>query len=761
MSEKSIRTPFISAVAAAVGNDVKPASTIDVGIDIETEVEATRTEALTLFDVEQIESMDDDALHGLKSLLQHGHDLERWATPRKWKPLGRDSELDIDLRARIVNRLPERHRRLLADSDEMIGVARSADVTFLERSETPAQRLLAMAIGRLVRLLVLCRVGPAGVGKRAKGRPLDPSTVMSLANGELTQLISWGLSHRLDQLDQQAPSEDMRFFGHIRSEDFAGLTPSKKNRHLYQVKRLQLLADRGLWSDPTTLGEIKKGTTAVAGALETFEPEESLDTHLPLADDYVSEMGKYCHWLIRDLAPVALEVGATVRDMWQSTDDPVLSPGARAQRRDRAIRRIFAKTRWLDSSGAEIDALPFEPSASAPVFWPVTHFSHFMHVLKLIQAAHLFVVGMSMGARNSELLTLPRGCVQRSRNGLPYASGRTWKLVERHDGAERDWVLPNLAMVAIEQQERLVSMVEAIGQRTTGADDRRAQPGSHLWAEIGMGNADCTRQMMHSSTLLQRFARALGMDPNPGGQSLRVHRFRKSIARLVALAITQSPKVLQDVFGHKNIEMTLSYILTDKELQSEIERVIRELRVMKATEMVEAMVAAETEVLPALAGFGGPAATVIATAVSEHRAGLHRRGEEWGAQTARELADILTLRGKAWLMVRPGIFCTKFPGTESGTCNRSRGAPEPARCQTHCSHRLEEPFLRADVEACLREAVDAYLACKMAGNDLVQAFWAAQVKVHLERFPAVEALWKDDPIVVNALTELASPEASG
>lgn len=760
MSEKSIRTPVTSAVASVVGKGVKRASSINVGPDIEAEVEATRTEALTLFDVERIDSMDDGALHGLKSLLQHGHDLERWATPRKWKPLGRDSELDIDLRARIVDRLPERHRRLLAESDEMVGVARGSDVTFLERGATPAQRLLAMALGRLVRLLVLCRVGPAGVGKRAKGRPLDPSTVMSLANTELTQLMSWGLSHRLDLLDQQAPSEDSRFFGHIRAEDFAGLAANKKNRLLYQVKRLQLLADRGLWSDPAALGEIKKGTTAVAGALETFEPEESLDPHLPLADDYVSEMGRYCQWLIRDLAPVALEVGATVRDMWHSTDDPALSPGARAQRRDRAIKRILAQTRWLDSSGAEIAAIPFEPSASAPFFWPVTHFSHLMHVLKLIQAAHLFVVGLSMGARNSELLTLPRGCVRHSRNGLPYASGRTWKLVERHDGAERDWVLPDLAAVAVEQQERLVAVVEAIGRRTSGADDRRTEPGSHLWAEIGMGSADCTRQMMHSSTLLRRFARALGMDPNPGGQGLRVHRFRKSIARLAALAITQSPKVLQDVFGHKNIEMTLSYILTDKELQSDIERVTRELRVMKATEAVEAMVAAEAGVLPALAGFGGPAATVVATAVSDHRAGMHRRGEEWGAHTARELADILTLRGKAWLMVRPGIFCTKFPGTEAGTCNRSRGAPEPARCQTHCSHRLEEPFLRADVEACLRESVDAYQACKMAGSDLVQAFWAGQVKVHLGRFPDVEAYWKDDPVVLEALAELAASEDS-
>ena len=49
---------------------------------------------------------------------------------------------------------------------------------------------------------------------------------------------------------------------------------------------------------------------------------------------------------------------------------------------------------------------------------------------------------------------------------------------------------------------------------------------------------------------------------------------------------------------------TLRYILSDKELQPEIERVCREMRVMRAEQTIEAMVAqegAQFDVLP-LAG---------------------------------------------------------------------------------------------------------------------------------------------------------------
>lgn len=185
-------------------------------------------------------------------------------------------------------------------------------------------------------------------------------------------------------------------------------------------------------------------------------------------------------------------------------------------------------------------------------------------------------------------------------------------------------------MQAIQQQVRLVALLDDIGPAAPRRDV--AYPDAslvHLWAEIGGGRANRTKPMLHMQKALRAYAKALGMSLEPGGQSLRVHRFRQSIARLAALALTQASKVLKDVFGHKNIGITLCYILTNKDLQIDVERIARELRVMRAREAVDAMVAAEAgQALPS-GGFGGPAAASVSKAIHVHLDRLHRRGEEW------------------------------------------------------------------------------------------------------------------------------------
>jgi hypothetical protein len=204
-----------------------------------------------------------------------------------------------------------------------------------------------------------------------------------------------------------------------------------------------------------------------------------------------------------------------------------------------------------------------------------------------------------------------------------------------------------------------------------------------------------------------------------------------------------------DVFGHKSIEMTLYYILADKDLQADIEKVSRELRVMRAKEAVKKMVSDEetqTEGL-SLGGYGGPAALMVHRAVEVHKDRLHRRGEKWGANSAVELAELLTLQGKAWQFVRPGVICTKFPGTESGPCNKSKGHPEPASCQSHCKHRLEEAYLREDVDGAIRDAVKAYNEAVESEDELAQALWAGQIRAHIGRFEDLRSKWMSNPTV--------------
>ena len=180
-----------------------------------------------------------------------------------------------------------------------------------------------------------------------------------------------------------------------------------------------------------------------------------------------------------------------------------------------------------------------------------------MALLGVVQIAHYFIVALSMGARQSEVLSLQRDCVMYAADGRAYANGRTYKLVQRHEGEWRDWQLPDAAVEAIEQQVRMVSLGEqlellnpATGSGNTHLVPTGDAPG-HLWARLSGATSasDSSAPLREINKALVSFARALCMDTAPGGQRLRSHRFRKTLARLVALALTQAPKLLMECLG--------------------------------------------------------------------------------------------------------------------------------------------------------------------------------------------------------------------
>lgn len=212
----------------------------------------------------------------------------------------------------------------------------------------------------LTRYLVICRMGPAGIGKKAKGRALDPSTLSRTAYQQLPQLMAIGLSKRLSAL---GPNEGISgkelFFRHIAAEDLDRYSPGERQRLEVELKRMHVLAERECWVDVPLLGADASDVTSVAGPVEKPQPQHKVDPHLPLPDDYVAEMGRYSLWLIRDLAPSLLVVVSEIRSIWLSTDDLSVSPGSIAQRRDDAVRKLLAEHTWLDSEGRPISAPPF------------------------------------------------------------------------------------------------------------------------------------------------------------------------------------------------------------------------------------------------------------------------------------------------------------------------------------------------------------------------------------------------------------------
>lgn len=241
---------------------------------------------------------------------------------------------------------------------------------------------------------------------------------------------------------------------------------------------------------------------------------------------------------------------------------------------------------------------------------------------------------------------------------------------------------------------------------------------------------------------MRHFIHTLGMTHLLDTQPFTHHRFRKTIARLVALCYAHAPKILMDIFGHRDIDMTLHYILEDSSLLQEIEYNRTEIMRMKATDVVRN-----------ISSCGGPAKKKIMTAVEEIRTA---KGD-FTANDTEELANLLTVDGRYWEYVRPGIICTKLKD-EVGPCNKGRSFPNPASCNALCSHRLEEAELRAECDAVIGELVK-YLSKAWAQNDDIMAsMWSGQIMTHLRRFDEVFAKWNSHSVVIQLLNQEKSKE---
>lgn len=721
-------------------------------------LQSTYQQATRLCSADGIHNAPVNVLLAMQQVLKHGDTLGLWSTPENWLPKSKQTCYEnIDLRVRLqhfLKKLSSAHKTPACDA------------------------LVSYATEALSRYLLLLRQGPSGMGRKGANRPLSPSSIVGIAYIGGPALYALAIDKHLQTM--QLEGRDLQYVGAgdagaaqllstVDIDGFSKLPETyKKNVHT-EFQRMQQLASLGHWHDvPRSPQETV--ATAMQGQPRTNPEKPKPNEHLPLPDEYVAEMGQKSLWLSYELAPGLIEVAEKIGIVWAETKSLGLSETQLRAHRSARTEAILRNHIWTDSQGRILSNLPFPIKQSQPQKadgkkksrvhdrtprWPPESWMDVMGWLGFIQSGHYFVAGLSMGTRQSEGLSLERSNIIYAPDGFPYATGKTFKLVERHDGELRDWVLPDAAVDVLEKQARLVKAVEKIANLVVKENSKRGKQlgddnSTFLWAQLSSGTnvSDATKCLKNINTALKNFAEMLQMSLAPGKQSLRSHRLRKTLARLVALAVTQAPKLLMDIFGHKTIEMTLYYILADKELRVEAEKVARELTVMRAKEVVEKMV--EADVAPDnssfLGGYGGRGAITIRDAVESYRAKAHRRGEDWGSETAEELAQMLTCQGVSWVQVRRGVICTKLPG-EAGPCNKKLGKPEPGKCNITCTHRLEEGFLREDVDASITDCLRSYSEACQDSESLTAAHWAAQIRAQVPRFPDLQAKWMADPIV--------------
>lgn len=717
--------------------------------------ELARADALALFPIHTLQHLDRNEITRCQHLLGHGDTFGVWFSPRRW--VQRNKQTRIDLRKRILSFLPDAIR-------SRVHAAESAH----EQGSGPDPILVILddSVLWITRYALLCRMGPVGM-KVSKGRSLDMSTLTGQLYTYLPLLLSLAIQHHL-----KAPIGGMTDYGLLSvmtPSDLDALSKSPRTKLNIEFKRLHMLEDMGLWNDAPAKPSFKGHTTGVKGAGNPRPVQDKTQQFQPLPDDYVAEMGYRVLWVIQDLGPNLIKFYEVVPEIFTGRDISSNS-GHSVTTRQKRLAYYCAQNSWRDSKGNLIEAPPFplrlsslglknrkDYSPDEPFAWPPKNWAQFQGLAATLQFAHLWVALMATAGRHGELLSLQRECVEFARDGKPYANGKTYKLSRRMDGEEREWVLPDAAVEALAQQVKLVKAWERITRLEAGMDDGGELDfefgSNHLWASLGNGKSDPEKALDDIGGNLLRLAKTLDMTPKPGGINLHPHRFRKTVARLAGIALIGSPRILMQVFGHKDIQMTLYYIMTDKALAKEIETVARELRVMRCEEVIRDIRAAQASDLP-YGGHGGPGSISIANAIQNHEQELHRTGKEWGAETAHQLALILTMNGQTWVHVRPNVLCTKGLG-EAGECSKSLGSPEPSSCQSSCTHRIEEKTARRDVKTIIPILVADYQTARQENELMVMAELGEQLRQNIRRFEDIHAAWQSHPVVDEVMAEVA------
>lgn len=729
--------------------------------------------------------MNADELGVIQAQLQHGSTVGIWGTPPQWLRTNSRtlSSLRVDLRTRIEHFLSQE-----------------------ARTRPDLQALLDEAVLGATRLLLLLRM--RGVGGLAK--PLGGSTAKQYAYSHLPAVYAAAIKRAPHCRAEGGDKLGFRLLGNLSSADARLALPSGStytNVINSLVKRLDAWSKKepALWLDNFKPAENRgagSGLDAVAqGEAPLNDPVAQHKEYQPLPDDFAGPLAYRCLFLSREVAHNLIDLAPLIVHVYKA--------GYGEAKKMRTVKKILADHRWTDSRGEDI-SLPFELSyggkkASSVGGLPVT-LEGYRQLLSLVQTAHIYLTGLNMGARGGEVTELKTSCVKEKvehggtqddpRQYRAWVLGHDFKGSERQDGTPREWpIAPQVASV-LKTQESLRKVALEIRQAVDPQFNKKAV--EYLWVvfngkpnrsrlsdEEGSGaetldvenddgavDAETVRvgstgeQLVQLNDALRGLAKAFGLPTNPGGTPLTSHRLRKTLARLVALAFVESPLILMEIFGHNNVEMTLHYILANREIRAEIETVARELVVMRASESVQSMVDAELDALKHTAsrldvglgddigeglysladpipspqaGFGGKAAEKVNNFVAGEVLKRHDTGQAWGVDDTYELSSLLTNNGKTWMLIGEGRICTKTLGAVGPCSANSRGAPDPAKCSSGCDHRLVDPGVRARTKEVLDFLLRLHKRCIDEGDEMQAVYVVGQFKENLEAFSDVKA----------------------
>lgn len=518
------------------------------------------------------------------------------------------------------------------------------------------------------------------------------------------------------------PSSHGTLWAHLTDADWARMSDevsrSLRDPVSYVRKQLIDLGRRGVLLDAPMAGA--STTTAVSApspeqsirAAQAKATEPARDrSYRPFSDEFVTAIISRAMWIQDNLADQLIECWIELRDI----KERAIAKGRRAshptttEERRSALRSFD----WRDGQGKPLDRLPWpilSKESGKTILsetWPPKDAAGVVLMIGVLQALNYAVVNFCAGARSSEILAAVDSSLNEADGRFV---SRTFKVIDGVDGQVRDWPLHPVGIRALQLQIRLAKVV-------------RPEDADHMWVLLKEGDEPAGYPLRNINEPMVRTAKALQIDDLTEDTRPHSHRWRHTVARLVALSVAAAPQVLMDLFGHRDLEMTLRYMLSDPEIVEEALQVANEAARALAEEAVRDVLSGEA---------GGPAAAPLKKGLDDLRM---RRGEDiLGAVSLQEALEVLTFSGRQWHAVRPGVICTKGLG-QFGPCTQGRGEPDPGTCRTGCNHRLETARAKAQCESTILKLLDDYAAA--AEMPLLQAALEGQILANLRRFEDV------------------------
>lgn len=564
-------------------------------------------------------------------------------------------------------------------------------------------------------------------GLRSIVKPSTLSTELSILLVLSRKVLSYAFS-------------DTRFWSLLREEDFKDL----KSPGLALIKTLVNFHLRGLIPDAPLLATRVEGVSAERrryGEEDSERLTEVSGKWQPFPDVFTSECGWRSIKIITELGPTLLGALESAMDTTIFRGLSVKPSHSRAQEIKNAQLRdkVIREWDWTAPDGTPLSELGYELELKEtrcrgfirhqklPVMeWPPKTFADAWSMLCILQGAHLFPICLASGPRASEVSSLNVNCLQEKEDSSRLL-GKTFKLSDEYGGRIRDFPAPAIVVAAIKQQIRLSELVKVRG----------GVHGDHLWVHLrnfgrshmGAKHISLTRFMDDYCAKL-KLKKLLSVDaPN-----VHLHRFRKTLARVVALSLVNSPTILMDCFGHEDPQMTIrSYILSDKQIARDVLVVQRELVILMAVDIVADV-----------AGLGGAVGEQLRNRKAEYLQLLGK--SEFEPQDAYEFARRETFDGRTWMLVAPGIYCT-LPTGEGGPCSKSQSGANPAYCQSGCPFQLLTTYNKVKVEDSIPEIIKNLQRAVDEDEPMLIAQWSGQLKNWLYRWEEISKKWQNHPLV--------------